>query len=255
MQVVDINCDMGESFGVYRIGADEEMMKYITAANIACGYHAGDPMVMDRTVKLAVEHGVQVGSHPGYPDLLGFGRRLMNLSPAEIENYMLYQMGALWAFARAHNTEMRHVKTHGALGNLTWTDLEVSRAVARGIARFSKELLVYSIPGVPVVDACQELGLRVVYEFYPERGYNADGTLQSRKMPGSSIHDPNVALERAMRAVREGVVVAWTGETVKVQCDSLCIHGDNPAAPQIAPALVAALKADGIQVKPAAEFV
>ncbi len=255
MQVVDVNCDMGESFGAYKIGADEEMMKYITSANIACGYHAGDPVVMDRTVKLALQHGVQIGSHPGYPDLMGFGRRPMTLSHEEIESYVIYQMGALWAIAKANGAEMRHFKTHGALGNLTFVDLEVSRAVARGVARFSKELLIYSIPGIPMVEACQELGLRVVREFYPERGYNADGTLQSRKMPGSSIQDPKVALERAMLAVKEGIVVAWSGETVRVQADSLCIHGDNPVAPRIASSLVAALRAEGIQTKPASEFL
>ena len=252
---VDINCDMGESFGAYRIGNDEEMMRYITSANIACGYHAGDPMVMARTVKLAAEHGVQIGSHPGYPDLMGFGRRPMSLSQDEIENYVLYQMGALWAIAKAHKAEMRHVKPHGALGNLTFVDLEASRAVARAIARFSKELIVYCLPGIPLVTAARELGLRVAEEFYPERGYCADGTLQPRKMPGSSIHDPKIALERAMRAVKEGVVIAYTGETVKVRADSICIHGDNPVAPEIAAALVGALKAEGIQIKPAAEFL
>ncbi len=252
---VDINCDMGESFGVYEIGNDEVMMRYITSANVACGFHAGDPMVMDHTVKLAVEHGVQVGCHPGYPDLLGFGRRTLALSPEEVEKYVLYQIGALWAFAKARKAELRHVKTHGALGNLAWVDPETARAVARGIVAFSKELLVLSIPGVAADTAAREAGLRVVTEFYPERGYNADGTLQSRKMPGSSIHDPKLAVERALRVVKEGIVIAWSGETVKVQADSLCIHGDNPVAPQIAADLVAALKAEGIQIRPAAEFV
>ena len=252
---IDINCDMGESFGAFTIGSDKEMMKYITAANIACGYHAGDPMVMDRTVRLAVQHGVQIGSHPGYPDLMGFGRRPMTLSSEEIENYVIYQIGALWAFARAHEAELRHVKTHGALGNLTSVDLETSRAVARGVARFSKELMVYCLQATTQVTACRELGLPVVEEFYPERAYCADGTLLSRRMPGSSITDPKIAVERAIRAVKEGVVIAHGGETVKVRADSLSVHGDNPAAPRIASALVAALKAEGIDLKPAAEFL
>ncbi|HZK65947.1 MAG TPA: LamB/YcsF family protein, partial [Chloroflexota bacterium] len=134
---VDINCDMGESFGVYSLGADEQMMKYITAANIACGWHAGDPSVMDKTVKLAVQHGVQIGSHPGFPDLMGFGRRTMSATPQEIEEYVLYQTGALYAFAKANGAELRHVKSHGALGNMAFVDLEIARAIARGAARFS----------------------------------------------------------------------------------------------------------------------
>jgi len=250
MKVVDINCDMGESFGAYKIGSDDEMMKHITSANIACGYHAGDPMVMDRTVKMAAESGVNVGAHPGYPDLMGFGRRVMYLSPEEIENYTLYQIGALWSFCKAHKTEMRHVKPHGAISNLSWTDEGVGRALARGIARFSRELPVFSIPGVPMATAAEELGLRVIHEVYPERGYNADGTLQSRKMPGSSIHDPKVAVDRALKMVREGIVIAWTGEAVKVSAQTICIHGDNPVAPQIASALTAALKAEGVEIKP-----
>jgi 5-oxoprolinase (ATP-hydrolysing) subunit A len=252
---IDINCDMGESFGAYRLGSDEEMVKYITSANIACGYHAGDPVVLDRTVKLVLQHGVQIGSHVSYPDLMGFGRRPMTLSTEEIENYTLYQIGALWAFAKANKVEIRHVKAHGALGNLTHVDIEASRALARGIARFSKELLVYSIPCAPLVIAAQELGLKVAEEFYPERGYNADGTLQSRKMPGSSIHDPKVATERALRMIKEGVVIAHTGETVQVRAHTVCVHGDNPMAPQIVSALVTALKAEGIQIKSTAEFV
>jgi 5-oxoprolinase (ATP-hydrolysing) subunit A len=252
---IDINCDMGESFGAYTLGNDEEMMKYITSANIACGFHAGDPTVMDRTVKMAVEAGVHVGAHPGYPDLLGFGRRPMVLSSEEIESYMLYQIGALWAFAKAHKAELRHVKPHGALGNLTFVDIDASRAVARGIARFSRELLVFCLPGIPMARAARELDLRVVEEFYPERGYNSDGTLQSRKMPGSSIHDPKLAVERAIRAVRDGVVIAWSGETIEVRADSICIHGDNPVAPQIADELAAILRAEGVQIRPASDFL
>ena len=252
---IDINCDMGESFGVYRLGNDEEMMKYITSANIACGFHAGDPMVMDRTVRMAVEHGVQVGCHPGYPDLLGFGRRVLDLSPEEIENYMLYQLGALWAFARAHKTELRHFKTHGALGNVAWTKPEAARATARAMARFSKELIYVTIPHTATYEAAQELGLKVALEGYPERAYNADGTLRSRKLPGASIHDPKVAVERAVQMVRDGTVTAYEGETVRVKVDSLCIHGDNPVAPQIAASLVEALKNAGIELRPMAEFL
>ncbi|MHB0870089.1 MAG: LamB/YcsF family protein [Chloroflexota bacterium] len=252
---VDINCDMGESFGAYTIGSDEEMMRYITSANVACGFHAADPMVMDRTVQLALEHGVQLGSHPGYPDLMGFGRRVMDVSPAEVESYVLYQLGALWAFARSHKSEVRHVKAHGALGNVAFVNAEIARAVARGSARFSKELILVALANTPLVEAGQEYGLKVAVEAFPERAYNADGTLRSRKLPGASIHDPRVAVERALQMVREGTVTAYSGETVRLKVDTLCIHGDNPVAPQIAAAMVEALRGAGAQVRPMAEFL
>ena len=252
---VDINCDMGESFGVYTLGADEEMMKYITAANIACGWHAGDPLVMDKTVKLAVQHGVQIGSHPGFPDLMGFGRRTMSATPQEIEEYVLYQTGALYAFTKANGAELRHVKSHGALGNMAFVDLDVARAIAKGAARFSKELIFMALANSPLVTAAQELGLKVALEAYPERAYNDDGTLRSRKLPGASIHDPAVAVQRAVQMVKEGTVTSYDGNIVNVKVDSLCIHGDNPMAPQIARALVEALKGAGVEIKPMAQFL
>jgi UPF0271 protein len=252
---VDINCDMGESFGAYKLGNDEEMMRHITSANIACGFHAGDPVVMDRTVRLAKEHGVQVGCHPGYPDLAGFGRRVMDLSPDEVEKYMLYQLGALWAFARANKVEMRHFKPHGALSNVTFVNLEMARATARAVANFSKEIIFVALANTPLVQAGQEMGLKVALEAYPERAYNADGTLRSRKLPGASIHDPEVAVARAVQMVKEGTITAYEGDLVKIQVDTLCIHGDNPVAPKIAAAMVEALKAADIQLKPMAEFL
>lgn len=252
---IDINCDMGESFGAYKLGSDEEMMRYITSANIACGYHGGDPLVMDKTVKLAVQHGVGVGSHPGFPDLMGFGRRPIAASSEEIEDYVLYQLGAIYAFARANNTDVRHVKAHGAMGNMAFVDAEVARAVARGAARFSKDLILIALANTPLVAAGKEYGLKVALEAYPERAYNADGTLLSRKVPGSSIHDPKVAVERAIKMVTEGAVVAHDGQIVKMKADTLCIHGDNPVAPSIAAAVREALKSAGVQIKPMAEFL
>ncbi len=255
MTTIDINCDMGESFGAYTLGSDEEMMRFITSANIACGYHAGDPAVMERTVRLAIEHAVGVGSHPGFPDLMGFGRRPLSASMEEIEQYVLYQTGALYAFAKANGTEIRHVKAHGALGNMAFVDLEVARAIARGAARFSKDLILIALANSPLVEAGREYGLKVALEAYPERAYNADGTLVSRKLPNSSIHDPNVAVERAIKMVTEGTVVGYNGETVSLKADTLCIHGDNPVAPKIAAAITEALRVRGVQIKPMAEFL
>ena len=252
---IDLNCDMGESFGRYRIGADEEMMPVITSANIACGYHAGDPLVMDKTVRLAVEHGVGVGAHPGFPDLMGFGRRNMSLSPDEIENYILYQIGALAAFAQAAGSKLAHVKPHGALYNMAAKDAEMARAIAKAIARFDKELILVCLPNSEVEKAARELGLRVAREGFADRAYNADGTLRSRKLPGALIEDPQEAAKRVVRMVKEGVVVAYTGEEIPLQVETICVHGDTPAAVEIAKAVRRALEEAGIQVTPMGEIV
>ncbi len=252
---VDINCDMGESFAAYTIGADEELIKHISSANIACGFHGGDPMVMDRTVKLAVEHGVAVGCHPGYPDLLGFGRRAMDVSSQEIESYVLYQLGALWAFAKAHKAPLVHFKAHGALSNTAYKDAEVGRAIAKGIARFSKEIIVISGVGSQVIPAAKELGLRVGENVSIDRAYDAKGFPISRKLPGAVIHDPKEIVERAIQMVRDETIVAITGETVRIHVHSIAIHGDNPAGIASAVELVLALKAAGIKVTPLADLL
>ncbi|MBL7182826.1 MAG: LamB/YcsF family protein [Anaerolineae bacterium] len=252
---VDLNCDMGESFGRYRVGADEALMPFITSANIACGYHAGDPLVMDRAVRLAAKHKVGVGAHPGFPDLMGFGRRAMQLSPEEIENYILYQVGALAAFARAAGVELIHVKPHGALYNMAAKDVELARAIVHGIARFSKELIVVCLAGSAMIEAAGEVGLRVAQEGFADRAYNPDGTLQSRKEPGSVIHDPQRAAERAVAMVRDGVVVAHTGEEIPLHVDTICVHGDTSTAVQIAQAIRKELEAAGIEVVPMGNFV
>ena len=252
---VDLNCDLGESFGRYRIGADEALMQYITSANIACGYHAGDPLVMDRTVRLAVEHGVGIGAHPGFPDLVGFGRRAMQLSSEEIENCILYQVGALAGFARPAGVELAHVKPHGALYNMAAKDVELARAIVRGIARFSEELIMVCLAGSAMVEAAEEAGLRVAREGFADRAYNPDGTLRSRKLPGALIEDSEVAAERAIRMVRDGVVVAHTSEEIPLRVDTICVHGDTPAAVEMAETIRAELEAAGIEVVQMGSFL
>jgi UPF0271 protein len=247
---IDINSDMGESFGTYKLGRDAEVMNYISSANIACGWHAGDPMVMEQTVRLAREKGVGVGAHPGYPDLLGFGRRRMDLSIQEIENYMLYQMGALYAFAKAHGLPLQHIKAHGALGNLAFVDLEVSKAIARAALRFSKDIIFVALTGTVMVQAAKEVGVRHVNEVYADRVYNPDGTLQSRKIPGSVIHDAEKAAKQALTMVTEGYVAAHDGTKVKVKPETLCVHGDTPTAIEILQKIREELKKASIQVKP-----
>jgi len=247
---IDINSDMGESFGAYKLGRDAEVMEYISSANIACGWHAGDPMVMEQTVRMAKERGVGVGAHPGYPDLMGFGRRRLDLSISEIENYMLYQMGALYAFAKAHGLPLQHVKAHGALGNLAFVDLEVSKAIARAALRFSRETIFVALTGTVMVQAAKEVGVRCVEEVYADRVYNPDGTLQSRKIAGSVIHDPEKAARQALTILKEGHVIAHDGTKVKVKPETLCVHGDTPTAISILQKIREELKKASITVKP-----
>jgi UPF0271 protein len=247
---IDINSDMGESYGAYKLGRDAEVMEYISSANIACGWHAGDPMVMEETVRMAKERGVGVGAHPGYPDLMGFGRRRLDLSISEIENYMLYQMGALYAFAKAHGLPLQHVKAHGALGNLAFVDLEVSKAIARAALRFSRETIFVALTGTVMVQAAKEVGVLCVEEVYADRVYNPDGTLQSRKIAGSVIHDPEKAARQALTILKEGHVIAHDGTKVKVKPETLCVHGDTPTAISILQKIREELKKASISVKP-----
>lgn len=245
---IDLNCDMGESFGAYALGADEALMPLVTSVNIACGYHAGDPMVMDRTVRLALRYGVGIGAHPGFPDLMGFGRRAMHLRPEEIENYVLYQVGALAAFARSVGAELTHVKPHGALYNMACTDIEIARAIARGVARAGGGLILVGLAGSALLQAAQEAGLPSAREGFADRAYEADGSLRPRRLPGAVIEDPETAAAQALRIARDGVALTREGQTVALEVDTLCLHGDNPAAVAIAQAVRRRLEAAGIQV-------
>lgn len=240
---------MGESFGAYTLGADAELMPLITSANIACGLHAGDPMVLDRTVALARAHSVAAGAHPGFPDLAGFGRRNMQLTPAEIENAVLYQIGAVAAFCRAHGIPLVHVKAHGALYNLAAVDDKVARAIARGIARFDRNLVMVGLASSPVMaEAAASEGLTFAREAFADRAYNPDGTLQSRAIAGSLIIDPARAAAQAVHIAR-GHVIAHDGTTLHIDAQTVCLHGDNPSARENARAVRAALKDAGIPVQ------
>ncbi len=247
---VDLNSDLGESFGRYKLGLDEEVMEYISSANVATGWHAGDPIVMRRTVRLAKENGVAVGAHPGYPDLLGFGRRYMKLSPEEARNYILYQIGALYAFARAEGLELQHVKPHGALYNALVKDEELARAVLEGIADFDKNLIFVALSGSKPAQIAGEIGFRVAHEVFADRAYNPDGTLVSRSKPGAVIHDKDEIAERVISMVKDGGVRAINGEWVELRVDSICVHGDNPKAVEIAAHVGRALEAEGVKVVP-----
>ena len=225
---IDLNCDLGESFGAYALGNDAAIMPFITSANIACGFHAGDPSVMQETVRLAKRHGVAIGAHPGWPDLQGFGRREMNISPAEAEALVLYQIGALAAFVRAEGAELVHVKPHGALYNQAARDPALAEAVARAVKRFSVDLLLVGLAGSGLVEAGRASGLRVAGEAFPDRGYNPDGTLMSRHLPGAVLETPAEIAANAVRLAREGIQF---GGRVIIP-DTLCLHGDHPGAPE-----------------------
>ncbi len=253
MEKIDLNCDMGESFGAYKLGMDDAVIQFISSANIACGWHAGDPLVMDHTVAIAVEHGVGVGAHPGYPDLLGFGRRNMDCTPEDLRNYVIFQIGALQAFCNAHGTQMQHVKPHGALYLTAVENEDVARAVAEAIVSVNPDLLYVALAGAKgelMRRIGQEVGLRVVYEAFPDRAYSPEGTLVSRRQPGAVIKEPGEVAERALRMVKEGVVIAVDGSTIPLEAQTLCVHGDNPKAVDLVRSIREPLETDGVAVTP-----
>ena len=230
MYSIDLNSDMGESFGAYKIGNDSEIIKRITSSNIACGYHAGDPMVMDNVVRLAKEHNVAVGAHPGYPDLMGFGRRKMTLTPLEVKNYMKYQIGALWAFAKSYGMKLQHVAPHGALGNLCQYDREVSRAICEAVYEIDPSIMIFYCAGAVLGDEAEKIGLKTASEIFADRAYMDDLSLVPRKQPGAMITDEDLAVERCIRMVKEGRVKSINGNDIEIRGDTLCVHGDGAKA-------------------------
>lgn len=249
MYRIDLNSDLGESFGSYKIGQDEEVIKYVTSVNVACGWHAGDPMVMDETVRRAKEMGVGVGAHPGYYDVMGFGRRDMKLTFEEAKNYMKYQIGALMAFTQSYGMKLQHVKPHGALGNKAMVDESLARAVCEAAKEIDPELLVFGHANSIMLQVASDMGLRTVSEIYGDRAYMDDGTLVPRRMKGAVIEDEEFAVKRAIRMVKEGTVETITGKVIEIQADSLCVHGDSPKALEFIRAIRTAFQAEGIEVK------
>ena len=248
---IDLNADLGESFGRYTLGMDEKIMEVISSANIACGFHAGDPMVMERTVRLAAEAGIAIGAHPGFPDLMGFGRRNMAVSPEEARAYILYQLGALDAFLRPMGIRMRHVKPHGALYNMAAGDEQLARAICGAVKDFDPELRLVGLSGSLLIRAAEKTGLRAISEVFADRAYEADGSLVSRRKPGAIISDEREALRRVIRMVKEGKVKAINGEEIAIRAESVCVHGDGEKALLFAKSIREALTANDIQVSPA----
>ena len=246
---IDINCDMGESFGPWTMGADVEVMPHITSANVACGAHAGDPTVMRRTVRLAAAAGVAVGAHPGFADLQGFGRREMTVDPAELEDSLIAQIGALAAMAGAEGAVLQHVKAHGALYNMAARQRPLADAIARAIAACGPSLIMFALPGSQMIDAADAAGLRVAAEGFADRSYEDDGSLTPRRRAGAVIHDPDAVVTRAVRMVRDGVVLTTAGREVPLRIDTICVHGDTPGAAGLARRIREALADAGASVQ------
>jgi UPF0271 protein len=250
---IDLNCDMGESFGAYTIGMDASVIQHITSANIACGWHAGDPLVMDKTVRMAVENGVGIGAHPGYPDLMGFGRRRMTCSLEEIRAYLIYQIGALKGFCTARNTRLQHVKPHGALYNTTVKNDDMVRVIAEAIAAIDPALYYVALAGAraeKIGRICKQVGIRSVFEAFPDRAYTPQGELAPRHIPGAVIEDPAEAALRAVKMAEKGEVVATDGSVLKLNAQTLCVHGDTPTAVALVQQIHQALEHKGVAVKP-----
>jgi UPF0271 protein len=247
---IDLNADVGESFGAWSIGDDAHLIPLVSSVNVACGAHAGDPLTIERTVALAVAAGAAVGAHPGYPDLAGFGRRDLAMSRAELEASIVHQVGAVAAFARAAGTELRHVKAHGALYNRAATDPETAEAFAHAVRRVSTELVLVALAGSIALDAGEAAGLPVAAEGFPDRALETDGRLRSRRLDGAVLTDPSEVARRAVSMAVDGRVSAVDGSAVAMATDTLCIHGDTPGAPAIARAVRAALEAAGVMIAP-----
>ena len=250
MVFADLNSDLGESFGAYKIGADEQIIPLVSSVNIACGWHAGDPLVMQKAVALAKEHGTSIGAHPGFPDLMGFGRRNMNVTPAEVKAYIQYQVGALSAFCRAAGVKLHHVKPHGAMYNMAGADIRLARAVAEAVAEIDDSLILLALSGSEMIRAADEIGLPSASEVFADRAYEEDGSLRARSKPDAVIHDEAECAARVLRMVTEGKVTAVTGRDIAIRADSICVHGDSPEALLFVRHIRETLKDGGVAIKP-----
>ena len=253
---IDLNCDMGESYGRWTLGADAEIMPYITSANVACGFHGGDPHVMRRTVELALRHGVAVGAHPSLPDLMGFGRRVMDVSAKELKDYICYQTGALREFVRAAGGELQHVKPHGILYTMMEKDEALAMAAGEAVLESGgKELILMALGAGKYDRACRKMGVRVASEGFADRAYNVDLTLVGRKHPGALITDPQKAAVQAVMMATQGRVRTIDGVEVDIGVETICCHGDTPGAEKIVRAVREALENAGVQVKPLRDWL
>jgi UPF0271 protein len=246
--IIDVNCDLGESYGEYKIGNDEAIMPFISSANIACGFHAGDPLTICRTILLAIKHDVSIGAHPGYPDLVGFGRRSMKLSHEELRASILYQVGSIKSITETLGGKLQHVKPHGALYNEASTDFEKAMVIAHAVKDIDSSLILFGMAGSEMITAAIEIGLGYASEFFADRSYNDDGTLVSRVHHDAVIHDINQVVNRVIRMVKQNVVETIAGSTIPIKAETVCIHGDNEMAPDLVRNLRSAFRINGIEL-------
>lgn len=249
MITIDLNCDMGESFGAYKLGFDEEAMPYVTSVNVACGFHASDPANMLKTVRLARKYGVAVGAHPSYPDLVGFGRRIMAASAEEVKADVIYQIGALDAFCRAEGMKLQHVKAHGALYNVAAKDIQIATAIAEAIKAVDSDLYMLCLANSDMVKAAQAVGVKYVEEAFADRGYTAAGTLVPRKEQGAVIHDASAVADRVLGIAKDKKVTAVDGTEIFLNAQTICVHGDTPGALEMIKAIRSRLEAENVEFK------
>ncbi|MDR0696765.1 MAG: 5-oxoprolinase subunit PxpA [Christensenellaceae bacterium] len=252
---VDLNCDLGESFGAYKIGSDDKVVQFISSANVACGYHASDPLVMDDTVNICKEFNVAVGAHPGYPDLLGFGRRNMQVSTNEASAYIKYQVGALMAFCKSYGIKLSHVKPHGAMYNMAGRDIIMARAICESVQEIDENLILLGLAGSAMEKASKQIGLKFAKEVFADRGYDDDGSLVSRGKPGAMITDENEALDRVIRMIIDHKVKSVNGIDIDVTVDSVCVHGDGEKALDFVRKINYTLGNSGIEITNLTNFI
>lgn len=244
---VNLNSDLGESFGRYTLGMDEDLLDIIDSANVACAFHAGDPEIMEKTVKIALEKGVEVGAHPGYPDLMGFGRRNMDISPGQAGAYVLYQLGALSAFLQANGGKLTHVKLHGAFYNKAMDDEKLARSVIEAVMSYDRDLIILLRSSSLMEKLARDMGAKFAGEVFADRAYNDDGSLVNRKLEGAVIKDENEAIERTLMMVEDNKVISIKGKKIDLACDSICVHGDNPKALEFVKKIKESLEKSGIK--------
>lgn len=255
MHVVDLNCDIGESFGPYTIGNDEELMNYATSVNIACGFHGGDPQTMRKTVKLALSKNVGIGAHPGLQDLLGFGRREMQISPQEAYDLVVYQIGALYGFIKAEGGTMQHVKPHGALYNMAAKNLSLAEAIAEAIYKVNPELILFALSGSELLNAGKKIGLKTASEVFADRTYRNDGSLTNRREENAIIRDFHVASKQVTDMITKSTVQSVQGETLSIQADTICLHGDGENSVLFARTIATGLHTSHIKIQKISDFL
>lgn len=255
MKYVDLNSDIGESFGRYTLGLDGEIIPVISSANIACGFHAGDPLILNKTIENCKAQETAIGAHPGYPDLMGFGRRKMDVTPDEAKAYTLYQLGAFSAFAKAHGLPIQHLKLHGAFYNTVCVNEVLSNAVVDAVKSFDPSIIIMGLSGSILLQVAESKGLKACHEIFADRGYTDEGTLVPRSQPGAMIHDENIAIERILRMVKENKVTSVNGKEITIKADSICVHGDNAKAVQFVKTIRQALEENDVTVAPLHQFL